>query len=624
MGIAQRSPDDTEAADFPSAELDAPREAWELLPSPCSPSPRSSRRVAGESSPSGVQGFREADLGGELVVDGYGIGGLGAYRIAFDDGTTALAVCVQADIGHSLSAVYVADPSVAVPAELGLPRLGLPGRPPGDRCGGGSGQPPGVALHGSPAAHGWRSVAGRRRRGPGARRGPPARRRGGGGAAARGGDGAARALVVRRRGGWRFHGVGPDRRPRRADRRRPGDVRGRRRMVHAPSSPGRTGGVGRGPGGRDHRLGARSRARRCGRPARRRLAGAWRWPDPRPRWSPPWSVPPTTTTTTTTTTRPPRRTSTTTDDDHDDRRPRPRRPHRRPRPRRPCRRPRRRCRTTTTTCRQPRRRCRTRPRRRRRPPPTADDPGDDDHGAATSDAAADGVGKPWHHPNRRRHVRRRRLCRAVVRQAAPSRRRTSSSVVAVKSRYHCPTALKRGRLERAHQLVGETAPARRTCPAARPGRPRRLAPAQPCAPPGRRHASWRPSPDRRRRGRRSVRRAPASGDRRGSAAPARPARRAPPACAGRRPRGAAPSCQMTSSLRTTSRPDATAPIASSTWCGAPILRTVITSRCPPRRSAIGAATGTPPRGSPSTTGSAPWSPSASSSASTRPASARSR
>ena len=59
--------------------------------------------------------------------------------------------------------------------------------------------------------------------------------------------------------------------------------------------------------------------------------------------------------------------------------------------------------------------------------------------------------------------------------------------------------------------------------------------------------------------------------------------------------------------------------------GAPILRTVITSSGPPSRAAIGAATGTPPRGSPSTTGAGPIPVRPpSSSASTRPASARSR
>ena len=68
--------------------------------------PSGGGRIIAEWSP----GIPEANLGGELVVDGYGIGGLGAYRIAFDDGTTTLAVCIQADIGHSLSAVYVADP----------------------------------------------------------------------------------------------------------------------------------------------------------------------------------------------------------------------------------------------------------------------------------------------------------------------------------------------------------------------------------------------------------------------------------------------------------------------------------------------------------------------------------
>jgi hypothetical protein len=72
-------------------------------------------RIVAEWEP----GFSEAELGGPLVVDAYGINGLGAYRVRLDDRTTALAVCIQADVGHSLGAEYTIDPSVAVPAELG-------------------------------------------------------------------------------------------------------------------------------------------------------------------------------------------------------------------------------------------------------------------------------------------------------------------------------------------------------------------------------------------------------------------------------------------------------------------------------------------------------------------------
>lgn len=63
-------------------------------------------------------GIDEAELGGALVVDTYGVDGLGAYGVRLDDGTTTLAVCIQADVGHVTTATYRADPDVALPAEL--------------------------------------------------------------------------------------------------------------------------------------------------------------------------------------------------------------------------------------------------------------------------------------------------------------------------------------------------------------------------------------------------------------------------------------------------------------------------------------------------------------------------
>ncbi len=63
-------------------------------------------------------GLSPAEAGGPIVVDDYGVNGLGAYRVQLDDGSTTLAVCIQADVGHSLAASYVPDPAVAVPPEL--------------------------------------------------------------------------------------------------------------------------------------------------------------------------------------------------------------------------------------------------------------------------------------------------------------------------------------------------------------------------------------------------------------------------------------------------------------------------------------------------------------------------
>ncbi len=76
--------------------------------------PAAAGRIVGEWDP----GIAEAELGGALVVDGYGINGLGAYAVALDDGSTVLAVCVQADVGHSLAAEYVAEAPATITAEL--------------------------------------------------------------------------------------------------------------------------------------------------------------------------------------------------------------------------------------------------------------------------------------------------------------------------------------------------------------------------------------------------------------------------------------------------------------------------------------------------------------------------
>ena len=187
-----------------------------------------------------------------------------------------------------------------------------------------------------------------------------------------------------------------------------------------------------------------------------------------------------------------------------------------------------------------------------------------------------------------------------------------------------PDGAERRRLQRAHQLVGERGEL-----GARVGRPdrdgdddpRRL---RPCALPGRRHASSPRSPGRRRRARPFV--PPSAGIGRSPRNRRSCSASSPSATAVRRSTSSVAHAELPDDVvvEDDQPPDATAPMASSTWCGAPILRTVITSRWPPSRSAIGAATGTPPRGSPSTTGSVPSSRPPSSSASTRPASARSR
>jgi hypothetical protein len=71
-------------------------------------------RIVGEWEP----GIISAEVGGPLVVDDYRVSGLGAYRLHLDDGTEALAVCIQADVGHSLDARYEVDPTTPVPPEL--------------------------------------------------------------------------------------------------------------------------------------------------------------------------------------------------------------------------------------------------------------------------------------------------------------------------------------------------------------------------------------------------------------------------------------------------------------------------------------------------------------------------
>ena len=71
-------------------------------------------RIVAEWEP----GITSAEADGPIVVDGYGVAGLGAYRVQLDDGTVTLAVCIQADVGHSLGAHYEADAATPVPAEL--------------------------------------------------------------------------------------------------------------------------------------------------------------------------------------------------------------------------------------------------------------------------------------------------------------------------------------------------------------------------------------------------------------------------------------------------------------------------------------------------------------------------
>ena len=71
-------------------------------------------RIVAEWDP----GLSAAELGGPLVVDTYGIEGLGAYQVRLDDGAIVLAVCIQADVGHSLGAEYTVDATAALGAEL--------------------------------------------------------------------------------------------------------------------------------------------------------------------------------------------------------------------------------------------------------------------------------------------------------------------------------------------------------------------------------------------------------------------------------------------------------------------------------------------------------------------------
>ena len=60
-------------------------------------------------------GLTPAEVGGAIVVDGYGVNGLGAYQVVLGDGATHLAVCVEADVGHSLSADYVVETLASAP-----------------------------------------------------------------------------------------------------------------------------------------------------------------------------------------------------------------------------------------------------------------------------------------------------------------------------------------------------------------------------------------------------------------------------------------------------------------------------------------------------------------------------
>ena len=79
-----------------------------------SAAPALAARIVDEWHP----GVPEAGLGGDLVVDGYGVSGLGFYGVRLDDGSHALAVCVQADIGHSLTVDYVLEAPATISAEL--------------------------------------------------------------------------------------------------------------------------------------------------------------------------------------------------------------------------------------------------------------------------------------------------------------------------------------------------------------------------------------------------------------------------------------------------------------------------------------------------------------------------
>ncbi|MDQ3469639.1 MAG: hypothetical protein M3487_07730, partial [Actinomycetota bacterium] len=67
-------------------------------------------RIAGEWNP----GYSAEEVGGAITVDGYGVGGIGVYPLRLDDGTIVSAVCVQADVGHSLDVEYGQDPGPAV------------------------------------------------------------------------------------------------------------------------------------------------------------------------------------------------------------------------------------------------------------------------------------------------------------------------------------------------------------------------------------------------------------------------------------------------------------------------------------------------------------------------------
>jgi hypothetical protein len=76
--------------------------------------PTSGGRIVAEWEP----GITGVEVGGPIVVNEYGVTGLGAYRVQLDDGAVTLAVCIQADVGHSLAAHYELDPATPVPAEL--------------------------------------------------------------------------------------------------------------------------------------------------------------------------------------------------------------------------------------------------------------------------------------------------------------------------------------------------------------------------------------------------------------------------------------------------------------------------------------------------------------------------
>ena len=199
---------------FPFGPPPAPMAAWELDRSSPSSSPPP-RCPAGTSSPSGTPASRAPRSAARSSSPTTGSTGLGAYRVQFDDGTAALAVCIQADVGHSLAARYEPDPTTPVPAELAYLAWAHLRRV----------TPTTVAAainvlawrYTAPSDAAGSGLARRSGRCPGPRRRPPRRRRAGHRGAARRGRGPSRSLGA---DGRRSRGRVRPRRARRADRRR--------------------------------------------------------------------------------------------------------------------------------------------------------------------------------------------------------------------------------------------------------------------------------------------------------------------------------------------------------------------------------------------------------------------